>query len=164
MQVRVRRGKTLQEVLCRRRDGQSSTCGNPRCDLCSASIAAAENQQGARSSTVSTLGRKVPCTMRDVVYTAKYQHCPAWYCGETERTLGERRAEHERAVRQNQAETSALAEHNMLRHGGAPNTFDFRVVRRGGGFVMRKCHEALHVEANDPEINRHAPGRGVVNR
>jgi hypothetical protein len=64
-------------------------------------------------------------------------------------------------VRKGDVDASALAKHNLA-HGGVPNEYTFRVLRRGGGFVMRKCHEALHVHACQPEINRCAPDLGVV--
>jgi hypothetical protein len=102
------------------------------------------------------------CTTRDIVYSASCEHCPAWHVGETSRQPRVRMAEHQAAVRHGHTETSALAQHNAEAHGGGGNQFRFRVIRRGEGFVMRKCYEALHVNSHDPALNRLCPNRGVV--
>ena len=140
----------MRDLLCR--NGGKRVCGDPTCDLCTAGDTPFDDR----------LGKMAPCTAKDVVYTASCSLCDAWYTGETGRRLGKRVAEHRAAVRNKAVETSALAEHNEEVHGGATNQFKFRVLRRAGGFVMRKAFEALHVQEHDPVLNRHCPFRGVV--
>lgn len=151
IQVRSVRGRTLKDILCRGAKAKGA-CSDPGCSVC----------KHIAPGRVESLGSALPCTVKDVVYTAKCGLCDDWYTGETARTLGCRVKEHNHAVQKGLVDLSALAAHCAHKHGGQKATFQFRVVRRGEGYVMRKCYEALHVDDYEPEINRYCPFRGVL--
>lgn len=131
----------MREILSQTKKGEKD-CGKAGCKIC------------------GEAGR--PCSTKDVVYRATCNLCGDTYVGETGRALRSRVAEHIAAVRTGATEVSALAAHHRQSHHSVPGDLSFSVLRRGEGFVTRKCYEALRVKEDYPVLSRHCLGPGVV--
>ena len=59
-------------------------------------------------------------------------------------------------------QNSAMAEHHLLEHPDSQPTFVMKKLHRGGGFVLRKCLEAVEIHLQDPALNKKLEGSGAM--
>ena len=84
-------------------------------------------------------------------------HFSAEYVGETGQAMAKRFRQH----LSGEVDASALTQHHAREHPGLDENFSVVRVAKGGGYVKRKCVEALTVHVEEPILNRRAEGKGV---
>ena len=65
-------------------------------------------------------------------------------------------------MQNDQQPDSAVAAHHAEEHPDLTPRFAMTVLNSGGGFVLRKCMEAVHIKSHDPELNRRLEGSGAM--
>ena len=94
-----------------------------------------------------------PYDVAGVVYKTQCSDCDATYVGETGRTLRKRLEEHQRGLRLNQPEKSALAQHALHTN----HNIDWsgsEVLEREQGWRRRRWKEAIAIHKHRANLNR----------
>lgn len=94
-----------------------------------------------------------PLDRRGAVYKVKCVDCGAKYVGETKRTTRTRIEEHKRALRLDQPEKSAMAEH-ALTTGHDVDWAGVEVVDREDHWLKRRWKEAIAIKTHGASLNR----------
>ena len=144
IRVVERTGASLKNTLEQTNIWNGLKCGRAPCITCN---------QG---------GEDLPaCTRSSVVYENICTRCnpdaktkgelreqargaPSLYMGETSRSIQERAVEHWGAARRNE-ETSHMAKHQIMEHGGAPPEFMFKVISYHRTPLNRQIKEAIRI-------------------
>ena len=90
---------------------------------------------------------------RGVIYKVQCEDCTCTYVGETARSLGVRLSEHRRALRLNQPDKSAIAEH-ALKTDHNINWDGVQVVSQEQNWGQRRWKEAIAIHQHQADLNR----------
>ena len=96
-----------------------------------------------------TAGGGTDCWTKECVYKINCSQCPAFYIGETKRTMRSRLREHITA-------DSSLVFQHLKVHAPLPSTNDitWSVVHSGlGNLALRRRVELAEIESQGPDIN-----------
>lgn len=150
LQVKSLPGRSLRSILCTSARAPVR-CENPNdCVVCNSAPSNSRRRGLAK------------CMDKDVVYAVECKHDGKKYYGETGRPLGIRIKEHLNHLRAQRNRASALAAHHHEAHPDFVPSLETTVLHRGGGYVLRRCLEALAVLEDQPQLNRHQEGSGIV--
>ena len=129
---------------------------------------ALHNYNAPECDTVSkTLGPKPNCFDKDLVYAIVCGHCVQKYVGETKQFVSKGFKQHRMNLLYPNMNgggqpNSAAALHHAEAHPGLVPKFYVAKLASGGGYVYRKCLEAVLIQKIDPELNRRIEGSGAM--
>ena len=128
-----------------------AVCKNSRCRLC----------QSTNEETTREWGPKPKCHDKDIVYGVRCELCDSRYIGETKQPAADRLQQHYPSGKKSD-EDSSVAQHHLQLHPNQEPDLEMIVLGKGGGFVMRKCLEAILIDTQWPEINKISEGSGAL--
>ena len=150
LQVKERAGRPIRTYLTRSAL-KDTKCNNSRCRLC--------QQNGNRGE--GGIGTKPQCREKDLVYRIRCNICKEEYIGETKQPAAKRFRQH--YPREEGVADSSIAEHHKKEHQGVAPDLEMGVLGSRGGYVYRKCLEAVWIQQLDPKINKLKEGSGCMN-
>ena len=109
-------------------------------------------QQTLRQLLVRPKDKLKPEEKSGVVYKIDCEDCSASYIGQTGRQLSVRIKEHRRATEKGNTLDSGIAEH--VAHTGHGINWNAQVLEQEGIQRRRLVKEAVHIQLNNPSMNR----------